>query len=125
MSVTFMICRHCGNLVDVIENSGVPMLCCGQPMERLAANTAEASGEKHIPVVKREGDTLLVDVGAAAHPMTPEHAIEWVCVETASGCLRKTLQPGQAPRVTFCLGGEAPVAVYAYCNLHGLWSKQL
>ena len=125
MKSRFYLCRHCGNLVGMIHDSGVPIVCCGEKMEALAPNTMEASGEKHLPVVTAEGNMLHVNVGSVDHPMVPEHYIQWVYVQTEHGGQRKSLQPGDAPQVTFCLGGEKAVAVYAYCNLHGLWMTQL
>lgn len=65
---------------------------------------------------------LWTDVGAVDHPMVPEHYIEWVSLESKEGVQRKALNPGQDPRVSFVLGeGDEVAAVYAYCNLHGLW----
>ncbi|MBQ8264115.1 MAG: desulfoferrodoxin, partial [Oscillospiraceae bacterium] len=78
----FYICRHCGNLIGMIHNAGVPMMCCGQKMDALEPGTVEASAEKHIPAVTLEGDVLKVNVGSIDHPMLPEHYIEWVYVET-------------------------------------------
>jgi len=121
----FFVCDHCGNLIGVIKDSRVPMICCGQKMTELIPNTVEASGEKHIPVVTVENGVLTVNVGSVDHPMIPEHFIEWVYVETEKGGQRKALKPGEAPNVSFCLGDDKPVAVYAYCNLHGLWKTEL
>ena len=126
MKAKFYICRHCGNLVGMISGSGVPMICCGEKMEALEPNTAEASGEKHVPVVTVEGSTVRVNVGSVDHPMLPEHSIQWIYLQTANGGQRKALKPGDDPSVTFRLGeGDEPVAVYAYCNLHGLWATEL
>ena len=125
MSEKFYICRHCGNLVGMVHTSGVPMICCGEKMEALVPNTTEAAGEKHLPVVSVEGDTVRVAVGSVAHPMTPEHSIQWIYLETEQGGQRKALQPGDAPEAVFALTGDKPVAVYAYCNLHGLWMTKL
>ena len=121
----FFVCDHCGNMVGVIKDAGVPMMCCGQKMTELVPNTVEASGEKHIPVVTVADGVLTVNVGSVDHPMIPEHFIEWVYVETDKGGQRKVLNPGEAPNVSFCLGNDKPVAVYAYCNLHGLWKTEL
>ena len=121
----FYICSHCGNIVGMIHDAGVPLMCCGQKMDVLVPNTVEASGEKHLPVVTVEGNTLRVNVGAVAHPMIPEHFIEWVYVETEQGGQRKALNPGDAPEVTFNLGDDKAIAVYAYCNLPGLWMTKL
>ena len=125
METKFYVCSHCGNLIELVNDAGVPVFCCGQKMDALNPNTVEASVEKHLPVVSVEGDVLHVNVGAADHPMIPEHFIGWVYVQTASGGQRKALNPGEAPHLTFHLGGEKPIAVYAYCNLHGLWMTSL
>lgn len=121
MKANFYICPTCGNLVYTVHNAGVPLLCCGQKMQKLEPNTVEASGEKHLPVAALEGDTLHVSVGSVEHPMAAEHMIQWIFVETEQGGQIRYLQVGQAPKADFVLGGEKPVAVYAYCNLHGLW----
>ena len=120
----FFICEKCGNLVGAIHESGVPMKCCGQNMTKIEAGTVEASREKHIPVASVEGDKVVVNVGSVAHPMVPEHSIEWVYLQTDKGGQRKCLKAGQEPTVTFALCDETPVAVYAYCNLHGLWKTE-
>ena len=117
----FFLCKHCGNLVEKIHDSGVPIICCGEPMEELKANTVEASVEKHIPVIKSDGDAVEVFVGSAAHPMQKEHYIQWVYIETVQGGQRKALEPGDEPKACFALCGDTLVAAYAYCNLHGLW----
>ena len=121
----FYVCRHCGNLVGAIHYSGVPMMCCGQKMEALEANSVDASGEKHVPVVSIEDGVVTVTVGSAAHPMTEEHLIEWVYVQTENGGQRKGLKAGAAPEVKFWLGDDKAVAVFAYCNLHGLWKTDV
>ena len=121
----FYICRHCGNQVHIIHNAGVPLFCCGTKMEELVPNTVEASGEKHIPAVRVEGDKVIVNVGSVDHPMVDVHWIEWVYVETENGGQRKVLKPGEAPHAEFVLNGEKAVAVYAYYNLHGLWKVDL
>ena len=125
MKTKFYICRTCGNIIEKINDSGVPVVCCGQKMEELIPNTVEASGEKHIPAVNVDGSIVRVNVGSVNHPMADEHYIEWVYVETENGGQRKSLKPGDAPNVSFCLGNDKPVAVYAYCNLHGLWKTAL
>ena len=121
----FKICRGCGNLVGVIHDSGVPMQCCGQPMETLTPNTTDAAGEKHVPVVAVADGKVTVKVGSVAHPMLPEHFIQWIALETDRGMQRKRLNPGEAPEASFLIGDEKPLAVYEYCNLHGLWKTDL
>ena len=121
----FYICRHCGNLIGMVHDAKVPVVCCGEKMEALIPNTVEASNEKHIPVVKVVGSQVHVNIGSVDHPMVPEHFIEWVYVETDKGGQLKHLSPGSEPVVKFYLGEEKPVAVFAYCNLHGLWASEL
>ena len=125
MNAKFYICRHCGNLVGMIHDAGVPMMCCGQKMEALEPNTVEASGEKHLPVVHVDGNRVTVNVGAVDHPMTEEHLIQWVQLVTDKGSQRKFLNPQEAPVVAFELAGEKPLSVYAWCNLHGLWMTEV
>ncbi len=121
----FKRCDVCGNLVGVIQESGVPMMCCGKPMTELVPNTVDASGEKHLPAVHVEDGSIFVRIGSVEHPMVPEHFIEWVYLKTDKGGRRVNLQPGEKPEVTFCLCDEKAEAVYAYCNLHGLWMTAL
>ncbi len=116
----FYVCKVCGNLVGMIRNGGGELVCCGQPMEHVCENTVDAAVEKHIPIVKREGSKLTVTVGEVLHPMEEKHFIEWIYVETKNGGQRVSLKPGQEPVAEFCVE-EDPIAVYAYCNLHGLW----
>lgn len=121
----FYICEHCGNLIGMINDAGVPMMCCGKKMTKLEPGVVEASQEKHIPVVAVNGKEVTVFVGSVEHPMTEEHSILWVYLQTDKGGQRKCLEIGKAPVVTFALSNEKPVAVYAYCNLHGLWKADV
>lgn len=121
----FYICEHCGNLIGMIHNAGVPMMCCGQKMTKLEAGVTDASQEKHVPVVTWDENTVRVTVGAVEHPMTEEHLILWVYLKTDRGGQRKCLSAGSAPTVTFALADETPLEVYAYCNLHGLWKAEV
>lgn len=123
--ISFYICKHCGNLVGMIHRSGVPMICCGEEMTKLVPGSVDASLEKHVPVAKIEGDTLTVDIGSVPHPMLEEHYIQWAYVQTETGGQRRCLKPGDKPQAVFALGGDKPVAVYEYCNLHGLWMAKL
>lgn len=125
MKTKFYICPHCGNLIGMVKDKGVPVMCCGQKMQPLVPNTVEASGEKHIPVASIENGVLTVNVGSVDHPMAAEHFIEWVYVKTENGGIRRDLNPGEAPNVKIVLGDEKAVAVYAYCNLHGLWMTEV
>lgn len=122
MEMKFYICEHCGKIIAIVKDSGVPTICCGDKMKEIIPGTTEASLEKHIPVYTVENNKVQVTVGAVEHPMLPEHYIEWVALQTTSGNQRKALKPGDAPKVCFSLcDGDEVEAVYAYCNLHGLW----
>ena len=121
----FYICEKCGNIITLVEASGAPVSCCGQRMTELKAGTVEASREKHIPVAVVEGHKVKVSVGSVAHPMSEEHNIAWVYLETDKGHQIKYLASSEAPEVEFAIGDEVPVAVYAYCNLHGLWKSEI
>lgn len=121
----FYICQHCGNIVGMIHHSGVPIMCCGEPMTKMEAGTSDASAEKHVPVVQCTENEVVVNVGSVAHPMQEEHHISWVYLQTDRGGQRKCLSAGQNTQVRFALCEEVPVAVYAYCNLHGLWKTDI
>ena len=122
----FYLCEHCGNIIGKIHDAGVPVVCCGQKMTQLIPGTVEASAEKHIPVPSVNGSVVKVAVGSVSHPMIEAHYISWIYLQTTVGGQRKNLVPGAAPEVTFALAeGETPVAVYAYCNLHGLWKADI
>ena len=122
----FYLCEHCKNLVGMIDNKGVPVMCCGHKMTPLVPNTTEAAGEKHLPVVEVEGNRVTVTVGSVLHPMSQEHSIVWIYLETTNGGQRKNLSFDGEPKAEFVLSeGEKAVAAYAYCNLHGLWKTEI
>ncbi|HJA70566.1 MAG TPA: desulfoferrodoxin [Candidatus Lachnoclostridium stercoravium] len=122
MEQKFFICQHCGNIIAMVKDSGVPVMCCGQKMTQLIPGTTDAAVEKHVPVYTVDGDLVHVTVGEVEHPMLPEHYIEWISLQTKAGNQRKVLHPGDAPKVSFAVTeGDEIEAVYAYCNLHGLW----
>ncbi len=121
----FYICKHCGNLVGKIKDSGAKIVCCGDQMEELVPNTVDASQEKHVPVVTIENNVITVQVGSALHPMLEEHHIEWIYLETKKGGQRKSLTIGGKPEAIFLLEDDEVVAAYEYCNLHGLWKAEI
>ena len=105
-----------------VKDSGVPVVCCGEKMSEIIPGTTDAAVEKHVPVYEVKGNLVIVTVGSVEHPMLPEHYIEWVSLQTKQGNQRKSLSPGDAPKVCFALcEGDQVEAVYAYCNLHSLW----
>ena len=124
MATKFYRCRHCGNVIQKVVDSKVPVVCCGEKMEELIPGTVDASVEKHLPVVTRLDDhTIKVEVGSVAHPMSPEHHIAFIYIETENGGIRVDLK--DKPEAVVSLGDEKAVAVYEYCNLHGLWKTEL
>lgn len=121
----FYVCAHCGNIIAFVRNTGVPVMCCGEKMQEIVPNTAEAATEKHLPVIHADGREVRVCVGSTAHPMAVEHHIAWIALHTRQGNQRKELQPGDKPEACFSLcEGDEVVAAYAYCNLHGLWKTE-
>ncbi|MFZ5975805.1 MAG: desulfoferrodoxin [Bacillota bacterium] len=120
----FFRCNVCGNIVGLIHEGGGELVCCGQPMELLVANTTDASKEKHVPAATREGTKLTVQVGSMPHPMLPEHYIQWIAVSQDNRMQRVSLNPGDAPAAEFIIA-EGPAIVYEYCNLHGLWKTEI
>lgn len=121
----FLICKHCGNMVTIVKDMGVPIICCGEPMTALQPNRVDASQEKHVPSVTVSGASVIVNIGEAPHPMLDEHHIEWVALETKHGKQFRRLSPCEHPKATFLVEDDTPVAAYAYCNLHGLWKTDI
>ena len=122
-TVAFLRCEKCGNIVELIKDAGVDVMCCGQPMGKLEAGTIDASKEKHIPVATREDGKINVVVGSVEHPMIDAHYIEWIALVTDNGIERINLSPGDDPKAVFC--DRTDVDVYEYCNIHGLWKSSL
>jgi superoxide reductase len=117
--VEFYRCEKCGNIVVQIKNGGGTLTCCGEPMTKLDANGTDASLEKHVPVVTREGGRMKAAVGSTLHPMLPEHHIEWIALIADGRVEFKFLKPGEEPTAEFDEAESG--SVYEYCNLHGLW----
>ena len=126
MKQRFFKCAHCGNIIAMVEESGVPVMCCGQKMEEIIPNTTDGAKEKHVPAVFQDENIVVVKVGMVEHPMATDHYIQWVSLETKQGNQRKVLSPGQAAWAEFSIvEGDEVIAAYAYCNLHGLWKGEL
>ncbi len=122
----FYKCETCGNIITKLNDSGVPVVCCGKPMTELVPGAVDAAQEKHVPAVTVDGAKVSVQVGEVEHPMLDEHYIQFIVLETAQGFQKKTLKPGEKPAAEFTVAdGDKAVAVYEYCNLHGLWVKEL
>lgn len=119
-------CMKCGKVIAILNSSSCGTFCCDTEMVELKANSVDAAVEKHVPVVEVIGSNVLVTVGDVEHPMTEEHYIEWIILETNKGFQLANLQPGEKPEASFVINEEDTVgSVYAYCNLHGLWKKDV
>ena len=122
----FYLCTVCGNLFGVINDSGVNPVCCAKDMRELIPNTSDGAGEKHVPVILRDKNAVIVKVGSAAHPMLPAHYIQWITIIHGDKTQRAVLNPGEAPEASFTLDSEeGPVTAYEYCNIHGLWTAEV
>jgi len=118
----FYRCKHCGQIVAIVKETKVPIMCCGEAMEEIIPGTTDAAVEKHVPVFEVADGKVIVTVGSVAHPMLPEHFIEWIAIKTKNGNQRVVLEAGQEPKAEFAiLPGDEVEEVYAYCNLHSLW----
>lgn len=125
MELKYFVCKHCGNVVSYVKDSGVPVMCCGEIMAEIVPGTVEASVEKHLPIFTIDGNKVFVMVGEVEHPMTEPHYIEWISIKTKQGSQIKYLTPSDNPIACFSLcDGDEVESVFAYCNLHGLWKSE-
>ncbi|KMQ49454.1 desulfoferrodoxin [Chitinispirillum alkaliphilum] len=117
-------CGVCGNVVESLWNGKPSIVCCGQEMNELVANTVDAAVEKHVPVIEREGKKVTVKVGEAAHPMTSEHYILFVELLVGEDkVLRHDFKEGDTvAEAVFFVEEGVPVKAREFCNLHGLWA---
>ena len=126
MSHRFYNCNKCGNIYEVVEDSGCRVSCCGIPMEEIIPGAVDASEEKHVPVILQDGSRVRIVIGEILHPMGSDHYIQWISIDTKEGIQRKELSPESAPEASFILTEDDElISVYAYCNLHGLWKKEV
>jgi superoxide reductase len=113
-------CDLCGNIVEVLDGGKGQLVCCGKPMQKLVEKTADQGKEKHVPVVERTANGVVVKVGDVPHPMQEDHYIMWVEIEADGLVERKYLSPGMEPKAEFCVSAEK-VTAREYCSIHGLW----
>lgn len=121
----FYQCDVCGNVLWIISNSSSPVVCCGKPMRKLIPGESDGSAEKHVPHVTEKDGKLHVQIGSGLHPFTSGHRIEWIALQTDSGVCFREIPEGELPVADFGPMDGKPVAVYAWCNLHGLWKAEL
>jgi len=124
MKPKFYYCEDCETLLILLQESGVPMMCCGQPMIELVPGAVSAPAQKHRPVFRTEGNKVLVTVGTQPHPMETYHRIQWIALQTRQTVQYRKLEPVQPLSVSFAIcEGDEVEAAYAYCSLHGLWKS--
>lgn len=122
----FFACEKCNVVIEEISGSCHSYSSDGTQLTELSANTSDGAQEKHVPVVEQSGNEITVKVGSVFHPMSEEHSIEWVYLETEKGCQRVYLCPDEDPVASFLVAeGDRPIAAYAYCNLHGFWKTEI
>ena len=122
MELKLYRCAHCGNIVYKVVDKGVPVFCCGEKMEEMAANVTDAAVEKHVPQITREGSHATIQVGSVVHPMLEEHWIQFIAAVSGDKVTFKSLKPGEEPVLR--TGSADPIAAYEYCNLHGFWKGE-
>ncbi|MBN2790651.1 MAG: desulfoferrodoxin [Candidatus Delongbacteria bacterium] len=117
-------CAMCGNIVEVVHQGAGELVCCGQPMNKMEANAVDAANEKHVPIIEKTENGILVKVGEVDHPMADEHYIEWIEVINGSYSQKKFLKPGEKPQAEFYVPFNDNLVARSYCNLHGLWKSK-
>ena len=122
MELKLYVCRHCGNVIWKVVDKGVPVTCCGEKMEELVPGTTDAAREKHVPDIKREGDTVKITVGSVVHPMLEEHYISMIAAVSGDTATVRFPKPGD--ELTLTVESREPVTAYEICNLHGYWKGQ-
>lgn len=122
----FYLCETCKNVITKVYDSKVLVVCCGKPMKELIPGAVDGALEKHVPTVTVDGKVIKVQIGEVIHPMVAEHYIQFIALETKNGFQIKQLKAGDEAKAEFILAdGDEAVAVYEYCNLHGLWVKEV
>ncbi len=114
-------CSVCGNVVEVLDIGAGELVCCGQAMNMLEAQTTDNEGnEKHVPIIEKIENGYKISVGSNLHPMEENHYIEWIEISSGELCMRKYLKPGDSPEAIFDFKGDN-IGVRIYCNVHFLW----
>jgi superoxide reductase len=116
-------CEVCGNIIKVVHASGGMLVCCGKPMMLQQEKTADRGEEKHVPVIGKSADGILVKVGSIPHPTEEKHSIEWIEVRTGNAVYIRGLNAGKKPDASFSVA-DMNAKARAYCNMHGLWTNK-
>ena len=114
-------CEICGNIVELTHGGAGELVCCGETMKLMEAQTAEMATEKHVPVIERTESGYRVTVGSTLHPMIEKHYIEWIELISGDRVYRRYLKPDMDPVAEFTTGDLGDVSAREYCNIHGLW----
>ncbi len=117
-------CEICGNIVEVVHTGKPALVCCEKPMTLCTENSIDASTEKHVPILEKTTNGIIVKVGSSPHPMEDAHYIEWIQINTGNKSYREFFNPGDIPEAKFEINADENIniiEVRAYCNLHGLW----
>lgn len=124
--VKYFKCEICGNIIQEVCDSGRTVSCCGREMRQLYPNITDGDKEKHVPFLSLHGDLVRIQIGKLAHPMEKEHYIQWIDLVTNLGIHRRVLSPESLPLAEFVLTDNEKIeSIYAYCNIHGLWKKDI
>ena len=120
-------CKVCGNIVEVLHSGPGELVCCGQKMDLLIEKKQEQGlEEKHLPIISQEDDNVKIQVGEIEHPMTNEHHIEWIEIQTKNKTIRRTLNFDEKPITSVSNIKLVDIErIRTYCNLHGLWETTL
>lgn len=116
-------CKKCGKVINILNDLDTKTICCNEEMEELIPNTVDAAFEKHVPSINVKDNVVYVQIGEVEHPMTDEHHIEWIMCEYKDAYIVKKLNPNEKAVAYF--DNKENIKIYAYCNLHGLWTKEL
>ena len=117
-------CERCGNIVDVLHEGPGALVCCGVEMVLMEENSVDAANEKHVPIIEKTDNGIIVKVGEVDHPMADEHYIEWIEVINGDYSQKKFLKPGDKPQAEFFVPFNENLVARSYCNLHGLWKSK-
>ena len=115
-------CELCGNIVELLNDGGGTLVCCGEDMVLMEEKNADSSTEKHVPVIEKTEKGYKVTVGSTLHPMVDNHYIQWIELIADGISYKAYLKPGDAPSAEFCVSAEK-VSAREYCNVHGLWKS--
>lgn len=116
-------CEICGNIIESVHSGSNTLTCCGQLMTKMEPKSGPEGQEKHLPVVEKVGNKLIVRIGSVPHPMIEEHFIEWVEIICGDEIKKVFLHPNQEPIAEFIVDDiKKELTARSYCNIHGLWS---